>query len=195
MCTIANFIFCCIMNKKEEWRSVVGYEGMYEVSNVGTIRSLNRIVSRSDGGIRNIKGKILKTRIDKNGYERVGLNKNGNSKLWLVHRIVGMAFLEKRSGCDYIDHIDGNRSNNLPSNLRWCTIIENNTYPIAISNRRNAANNLRVRVAQYSKDMVFIKSFSGANEARRQTGIWNGHITECCQGKRKTAGGYIWKYV
>lgn len=122
MCTISNFIFCCIMNKKEEWRSVVGYEGMYEVSNVGTIRSLNRIVSRSDGGIRNIKGKILKTRIDKNGYERVGLNKNGNSKLWLVHRIVGMAFLERRSGCDYIDHIDGNRSNNLPSNLRWCTI-------------------------------------------------------------------------
>lgn len=180
---------------KEEWRGVVGYEGMYEVSNLGRIRSLNRVVSRSDGERRNIKGKILKTRIDKHGYERIDLKINGKSKLWLVHRIVAMAFIEKKKGCNYIDHIDGNRSNNLPSNLRWCTISENNTYPIAIANRRKAACDLEIKVAQYTKDMVLINSFSGANEAKRQTGIWNGHITECCQGKRKTAGGYIWKYA
>lgn len=106
----------------EEWRSIRGYTGMYEVSNMGRVRSLDRVVVRSDGQPRKYKGRILKQNPDTSGYPMVNLHKNNSGKSWKVHALVMQAFGSKKpSPRHQCCHNDGDQSNNILSNLRWDT--------------------------------------------------------------------------
>lgn len=114
----------------EEWRPIEGYEGLYEVSNLGRVRSIDRIVNKHL-----INGKILNVR---NGiYLTVTLSKNGKAKQMTIHRIVAIAFIPNQNNYGYIDHIDGNKHNNNASNLRWVTCSMNMNNPITLEKMKH----------------------------------------------------------
>lgn len=103
---------------EEIWKDIKGYEGLYQVSNLGRVKSMR-------------KQKIMKPWITNKGYYMLSLwNSNGKSK-YLVHRLVAIAFLNKKDGKYFCDHIDGNPLNNNVENLRWCTHKENCNFEIA----------------------------------------------------------------
>ena len=113
----------------EEWRNVLGYEGLYQVSNLGRVRSLSRFVGGGFcGEYKLICGKILKSFDNRNGYRQVTLHKDGERKNYYVHRLVATAFLPCPDECCVINHKDYNRSNNAADNLEWCTQAENVNY-------------------------------------------------------------------
>ena len=105
---------------KRIWKDIPGYEGLYQVSNTGQVRSLNY---RQTG-----KTKILKQHTDKNGYKKVGLSKNGKVKTYAVHRLVAKAFISNPNNLPYVNHKDENPSNNAVWNLEWCDCSYNTSY-------------------------------------------------------------------
>lgn len=132
---------------------------------------------------------------DIKGYKKVTLINESGAKDILVHILVANAFLPKIEGKNFVDHIDGNRSNNMVTNLRWCTFKENCCFPIAIENKRNSALARKGKsVIQYDLDGKEIARYRGQNEAGRLTGISGANISQVCNHKRKTAGGFIWRY-
>ena len=111
----------------EIWKDISNYEGLYQVSNLGNIRSLNRYTNGRNSK-RLIKGKILKVFKDKDGYMNVNLYKNAEIKQFKVSRLVAQAFIPNIDNKPQVNHIDGNRYNNQVSNLEWCTSRENNLH-------------------------------------------------------------------
>lgn len=117
---------------EEVWKDVKGYEGYYQVSNLGNIKSLERIIENSGTrtGYYKIKERILKPRENKsrNGYYELSLRKDGKEKRFKVHRLVACAFIENPYNKPEVNHIDGNKSNNYASNLEWTTSKENKEH-------------------------------------------------------------------
>lgn len=129
------------------------------------------------------------------GYKKVTLINDIGAKDVLVHVLVANAFVPKVEGKGYIDHIDGNRANNNAANLRWCTFQENCSFPLAQVHHRNSAIIRKgKRVIQFDFDGNEIARYRGQNEAGRLTGISGANISQVCNGKRKQAGGFIWRY-
>lgn len=108
----------------EVWKDVEGYEGIYQVSNFGRIKSLDRIVPRIDGSVKKVKGKILKTRVSK-GYVLINLNKDGICKTVSLSRLIATTFIPNEENKPEVNHIDEDKTNNSISNLEWCTSLEN----------------------------------------------------------------------
>ena len=110
-------------NMKELWKDIPEYEGLYQVSTIGRIRSLDTVIEyrprERKPYTRIIKGRMLKTYCDPRGYEYVSLHKNGEGTVMLVHRIVAATFLENNYDCDCVGFIDGNKKNIRPNNLKW----------------------------------------------------------------------------
>lgn len=114
---------------KEIWKDIVGYEGIYEVSNTGKVRTHKDKTTLSDRhGIRKWKQRELKQKVSKDNSCRVSLWKNKKEQTWLVHRLVALSFIPKIPGKEYINHIDGSRLNNTVENLEWCNHKENNNH-------------------------------------------------------------------
>lgn len=111
----------------EIWKPIKGYEGLYEVSNFGRVRSLDHIV-KSKGGTRMVKGRIIQSRSKTNGYMRVNLWKDNVANTFLVHRLVAEAFLDNPNNYTEVNHKDENKQNNKDSNLEWCTHQYNMVY-------------------------------------------------------------------
>lgn len=171
--------------EKEIWKDIEGYNGLYEVSSLGRIKSLNY---NKTG-----KERILKGRDNGRGYLFVSLYKDGKSKQYLIHRLVGEAFCENPHGYREINHKDECKSNNMAENLEWCSHSYNNIY-----------NDKAKKVGEKNSRPVFginkvtnhIVVFSSAKEASKHLGINPSNITQCCQGKRyKSVGNYIWQYA
>ncbi len=182
----------------EVWKDIPGYEGFYQASSFGRIRSVDRTIQCADS-IRTYKGRILKPDKKKNGYLEVALNKQGNRKQHLVHRLVAITFIDNPKGLLVVNHKDEDKENNSIGNLEWCSQSYNNNYGEGHQNRRinspiGVIKKLAKPVVQYSLDGDFIAEYYSAMEAGRQTGVSQGGISECCNGKQKTAYGYIWRY-
>lgn len=109
----------------EEWRDITEYEGYYQVSSKGNVRSLDRTIVNSDGSTRRIKGKQLTPFITNVGYVQVRLMKNGNQKHMYVHRLVSKEFISNPMNYKEVNHIDYNKENNCVENLEWCTHLYN----------------------------------------------------------------------
>lgn len=190
---------------EEVWKDVVGYEGLYQVSNLGRVKSVDRTIFRSSTP-QKVKGKIISQGLLNSGYKAVSLWYKKKRKAFTVHRLVANAFLEKVDGKDFIDHINGVRTDNRANNLRWCTRIENSNFPIARS-KYIAANKKRVEkirkirsehsleVLQLTTEGLVVKKWSSVKEASENLGILTSGIYASCVGAKKTAGGYKWKYV
>ena len=174
--------------KNEEWRDVVGYEGRYQVSSMGRVKSLER----KDRFGRTVKERILKSYINRYGYLLVALCAGGKQKTLNVHRLVCEAFLPRAEGKDAINHKDEDKTNNNVWNLEWVSHKENCNFG---TRNERIAKALSKPVAQYTKDVAFIKAWASAAEVKRQLGFNHSNIIQVAKGNRKTACGYIWKYV
>jgi len=180
-------------NMAEVWKDVKGYEGLYQVSNLGRVKSLERTVTAKNGSKRTIRQRILKPKTERNGYLRVILCKgNGKKKTLKVHRLVCEAFHENPENKPCVNHIDENKANNTASNLEWCSYKENNNHGTRNERRAKAQSKT---VGQYTRDGKLIKVWQSTNEVERQLGFEHSAISAVARGNRKTAYGYIWKYI
>ena len=179
----------------EIWKPISGYEGFYEVSNLGRIRSLERIVECSDGRKRKIKNRILKGSSYSGGYSGVTLHKDGCTKTANIHRIVAEAFVPNPLEKEEVNHKDENPSNNHATNLEWVTHKENINYGTRTERARETTTKLQGKaVQQFSKDGKLVAEYESLSAAGNATGAHVPNILKCAKGIYKTAGGYIWKY-
>lgn len=183
--------------ENEIWKSVKDYEGYYEVSNFGRVRSLDRAVNCTHGSIAIKKGKILKQTVQAKGYLCVNLAKNGKSKSVQIQRIVAMAFIDNPDNLPCVNHKDENPQNNHVDNLEWCTYEYNNTYGNRLIRmaKSNTNGKLAKMVYKYTSDNEFVEEYPSCAELKRLYNYDPSKISECCRGLRKTAYGYIWKYI
>lgn len=179
--------------QEEIWKPIPGYEGLYEASNKGRVKSIERVVVRNDGRKRTVKERILKGSPDKAGYLLVTLH-DGKSeqRTYPTHRLIGFTFLEPVEGKNEINHIDENKVNNAVWNLEWCTREENNNYG---TRTERSAKTQSKSVAQLTKDGKLVKVWLSTREAERQLGLKHGNISNAALGKQQTAYNYVWKYV
>lgn len=168
----------------EEWRDIKGYEGKYQVSNLGNIRGLDR----KDNIGRPVKGKMISQGTQKNGYVTVKLRFNGIQKTFRVHRIVADAFCDNPNNLPEVNHIDEDKKNNRASNLEWCTRRYNNSYGSGIEKRKSKYS---YQCAQL-KDGEVINTFPSMIEASRKTGIPFSSIQRCINGRYKSTHGFQW---
>lgn len=170
----------------EEWRDIEGYEGLYQVSSLGRVKSL-------------ISGKILKANTNRYGYKVVALYCNNKRKTITVHRLVAEAFITNPNNLQQINHINEDKSDNRACNLEFATPKQNANHGtrnerISKSKRNNTYNTKTV--IQYTLDGDFIKEWSSVREIQRVLGFSQGAISSCCRGEKhyKTYKNYMWKY-
>ena len=183
---------------EEIWKDIdwiEGFEGLYQVSNLGRVKSLDRIITFKDGRIRKFKGKILKQNHDKDGYLMVSLVKNGNYKYVKVHRLVGQAFIKNIYNKPYIDHIDTDKTNNVFYNLRWVTQKENVNNPITKQHAKNSRPKEKIKLRKKIFCNELNMEFDSLQEAVETLDLNYGHLSECLSGKRKKHKGYTWKFL
>lgn len=198
---------------KQIWKDIEGYEGKYQVSNTGKVRSLNY---RRTG-----KTKMLKQDTNNLGYKLTVLYKNHKSKTYLVHRLVALAFISNPLNLPQVNHIDENKTNNAVWNLEWCTPKYNSNYGTRlercskglrgknkgkhhtdetkrkISEAMKGQNHPNSKpILMFTLDGVFIRRFNCVADANEYLGKPRNidNISICARGKNKTAYGYIWKY-
>lgn len=173
----------------EEWKDIDGFDGYYQISSFGNVRSVARVVKRGTN-YKPIADRILKCHINR-GYAYVVLSKSGLTKTLWIHRAVATAFISNPNNYPCVNHKDENKLNNRVDNLEWCTWSHNNSYQDL---RKRAAVSKRKPIIQYTKNNVFIREWSYAQEAADALGINKRAIYECCYGRSKSSGGYVWKW-
>ena len=173
----------------ENWRPVKGYEGVYEVSDLGRIRSLPRTRSYIDrwNGKTTAKvgGRIMRPQKDSNGYRHVILSKGGEHNQVLIHRIVAEAFCEKPAGKNYVNHKDEDKANNKASNLEWCDQSYNMTYG-SMEDKFRGPNNPQARLTQSDVDEIKARRVAGEmlKTIAADFGISLTHASNICRGQR-----------
>lgn len=188
---------------EEIWKDIPNYEGIYQASNLGNIRVL---IFHNNICVKN-KIHLLKQQVDKYGRKRVMLYKNGKPKLYQVHTLIANTFLNKseykkmeyddKNNIDIskleINHKDENPLNNCVNNLEWCTHNYNMHYGnIAI---KKVLGKGYKKINQYDLNGNLIKTWDKVLDITKTMKISKQSISYCCNGKTKTAGGYIWRYV
>lgn len=182
---------------KEVWKDIEGYEGLYQVSNMGRVKSLERYVNFKNY-MKRVSERILVVSENRGGYLQVNLCKDGKAKGMRIHRIVAETFIPNHEGKRTVNHIDGNKKNNAVDNLEWATHKENlvHAYETGLNGGTHLMNKKgSFPVLQYDLEMNLIASYPSLIEAKRQTDIPYQCISQCCKGKYKSSGGYIWKFA
>lgn len=183
--------------KYMQWKDIHGYEGYYEVSTMGDVRSKDRIVPDKNSAGKHLKGRIMKQSENKDskrggqGYLVVNLRKNHTSNVIQVHRLVASAFIENPLNLPTVNHKDGDKHNNCVENLEWATYGDNNIHALK-SDLRSPRG---CEVARFDECGNIIDKFKSVSEASRETGISRGMISHCVNGRAYKAGGYVWKKI
>ncbi len=188
------------MEIKEEWKDIEGYEGLYQISNYGRVKSLNYK--------RTGKERILKPTKDSNGYFTVNLRINGTTKSFKTHRLVAKAFIPNPENKSEVDHINTIRDDNRVENLRWVTREENCNNEITrkhnsdskkiknngVPGRKGKDNPYSKSIVQLTLEYEFVKIWESTREAEREGDFDHSHIMKCCKGKQKFHKGFKWMY-
>jgi len=185
--------------ENEIWKDVPEYEGIYQVSNLGRVKSIK------PRKLKNYKyksyghEKYLKSKIDKYGYLVHGLSKLGETKSYTLHRIVAKAFLTNHNPLVFnqINHIDGNKLNNCPENLEWCDNRHNQLEALRLGLRGGKPYNPRIDstpIRQYDKEGNLIKRYENLAQVTRENNIIKTAICNCLNGRSKSSGGFVWEY-
>lgn len=190
----------------EIWKDIKGYEGLYQVSNLGRVKSMARetpFTNRWGQRITRTKKEfIMKDKTTCNGYKGICLRNNGMK--WIgIHRLVAIAFIPNPENKPEVDHIDGNKKNNCVDNLRWVTKEENNNNPIRLERclkmftpevRDKMSKGHFKPVFQYSLDGEIINTFQSLIEARQYLGVKSNRHLIAALKDRIPYRGYIWRY-
>lgn len=176
---------------QEIWKDIKGYEGYYQVSNLGRVKSLERSIQKSDGKLQRVKQKILKQRVTTAGYNQVPLYKDGKSNAFYVHRLVATYFCEKNNNGRYVNHIDNNPLNNTFCNLEWCKHMENIQHMVSQNRHPHGISHGMSKFTE--EDIVKIRSIHKNGDSTLQQigelyGVGRDHIWQIV--KRK-----IWKHI
>lgn len=192
----------------EEWRDIEGYEGMYQVSTLGRVRSLDRVLGNNHFQ----QGRMCKLRLKKGGYISVQLCKNSKHHEKNVHRLVAQAFIPNPDNKPTVNHIDEDKTNNAVSNLEWATHKENTNYGTGIERRiksrdyksirekqiqTNKERGLCRKVRQLDLGGNLVAEYESIGDACRATGYDHGGIIQVCRNYKhnKTYKGFIWQYI
>lgn len=187
---------------QEIWKDIKGFEGCYQVSNLGNVRSLTRKVNTFNG-MRTTKGKVLKPLKTNANYFKVDLKQNQKHNYASIHRLVAKAFIPNTNNYPCINHKDNNPANNRVDNLEWCTQSYNVQYAYKYGNAKptsgcfkkgNIPHNRR-KINQYTKNNEFIRTFISIKEAASSVSTVPSNINQCLSGNTKTAKGFIWRYA
>lgn len=186
--------------EQELWKSIIGYENFYEVSNLGRVKSLDRITlpDKIHPLGQHICGKIKEATINKkSGYKSVILYKT-KAKRICVHRLVAEAFIPNPDNKPEINHKNGIKTDNRVKNLEWVTKSENQIHRYNVLKQRMPCGKecKKSRIILQIKNNKIINYFYGSREAEKETGINHSAIIGCCINRKnfKTAGGFEWKY-
>lgn len=188
---------------KTIWKDIKGYEGYYQVNQNGQVKSLARIIVRSDGLKLNIKEKMLTPHKNLSGYLFVWLLRSGDKKGFALHRIVARVFIKNPESKPYINHKNGIKTDNSIHNLEWCTARENTKHALDTGLRqqitRDITNAARLEnmlpVLQILQSGFVVKEWESAMAVYKAIGIHYSSISKCANGKRQTAGGYVWRFA
>lgn len=166
----------------ELWKDVVGYEGLYQVSNMGRVRR---------------DGRVLSTPQDSNGYCITVLCKDGERRSAKVHRLVADAFIENPNGYAEVNHLDECKANNRVDNLEWCTRLHNIRHGTGIKRHADAQRNRHgsMEICQFLPDGTLAKTFPSVREVSRVLGFDRAFVTRCAKGKHPFAYGYKWEFT
>ena len=183
-------------NENEIWKDIPDYEGYYQARNLGRIRSLDREVAYNDGRVRILKGKVMKPVMDRGGYLRIHISKEGKTRTFLVHRLVWMAFNGEIQEDFEVNHIDEDKTNNKLENLNLMTHTQNMNFGtrnerIAKAHINNPSKSKPVIAFDTDGNLAF--EFPSTMEAERN-GFNQGDLVSCCRGERRTHRGYRWRY-
>ena len=176
---------------EEIWKPVSGFDGYYEVSNLGNVKSIDRYIIDSRGRRRFFKGQVLKTRHSHNGYVLCNLKKDGNNYNVRVNRLVAKAFVENPENYDEVNHIDFNKDNNKATNLEWCSNKYNINY--TYKNDKSKSQKHVQKIDPITME-VLDEYISLAEAARINKGRYQ-NISRCCKHDGYTHLGYMWRFV
>ena len=171
----------------ETWKDIENYEGLYQVSDKGRIKSF-----RKSTKLFCVDEYILKPTLSNNGYYQVTLYDNAKRKKFLVHRLVASTFIDNPQNLKYVNHKDENTLNNNADNLEWCDMAYNNNYGTA---KLRAMLTTSTPVSQYLLSGQKIATYASASIAAKINGINKSVIRQCCRGETLSCAGYRWKYV
>ena len=176
-----------VSNIMEEWRDIEGYEGLYQASTEGRIKSLSKTWICGKGSVRHEKEKILKQHSIWSGYLRVCLSKDGENKWFLVHRLVANSFIPNPNGYTQVNHKDECKTNNKVQNLEWCSPAYNINYG-------TRTDRISKPIEAIDDNDVVVYKFKSLREARRN-GFADSNILSCIKGKYKKSYGLRWRYT
>lgn len=180
----------------EIFLDIPGYEGYYQVSNQGNVRSLDRIIKYKNGKSRLQPGAPVNQYKSNAGYMQVTLNKDGKQRTLNVHRLVMIAFKANPDNKPEVNHINEDKTDNRLNNLEWMTHKENCNHGTRIERQVNTGlkNGIYAKTRKKVLCVETGKVYDSIMEAAAELNLDNSHITKCCNGRYKTTGGYHWKY-
>lgn len=175
---------------QEIWKDIPNYQGLYQISNLGNIRSLL-----------NGSKRVLKPNPSNCGYYKVELYNNGKSKVFYIHRLVANSFIPNPDNKKQVNHIDGDKSHNCVDNLEWVTPSENQKHAFSIGlsksnmlGKKGSLNPKSKKIEQFDSNGNFIKSWDSIAEACEFYNCNHSSISNCIAGRKKTVKGFVWKY-
>lgn len=176
----------------EIWKDIEGYEGKYQISNLGNVKSIFRVVK---SGVKHTttriyEEKIMKQSLNRKGYCIISLYSNNGLKNNIVHRLVANAFIPNPHNLPQVNHKDENKLNNTVENLEWCDAKYNNNYG---SRNLKHSKSKSEKIIQKDLNGKFIKEWESATEVERQLGYDASSIRKCCLNKAKTAYKFLWE--
>lgn len=185
----------------EEWSNVVGWEGLYQVSNLGRVKSLSKRIVYKDGRVYIHPSRIMKNQKISTGYRSVMFYGASGKKQYYVHRLVAETFIPNPNNLGDVNHKDGCKTNNILSNLEWCSRSDNikHAYKNGLSwvHMDEAIKERSRPVIQYAPSGKIIAEYASASKAARANGCNQGQISRYCRGENKkyrAYKGYIWRY-